>query len=41
MKNKKNDPEKPWVPTGSENRVDIFTDFKFFDLNFEYDNDLT
>jgi len=41
VRRKTTDPEKPWANVGWENKLDVFTDFKHFDVNFEYDNELT
>ena len=30
-----------WAKVGWENKLDVFTDFKHFDVHFEYDNTLT
>ena len=36
------DPKKcPWVLAGSENRFDVFLDYKYFDLSLSYSNDLS
>jgi hypothetical protein len=40
----KDDPKKPWCPwvlAGSENRFDVFMDYKYFDLSLSYSNDLS
>jgi len=41
VRRKTTDPEKPWANVGWENKLDVFTDFKHFDVNFDYDNELT
>lgn len=49
MKNKvkkpaQDDPKKPWCPwllAGSENRFDVFMDYKYFDLSLSYSNELS
>jgi len=40
-KNEKTKNDEPWVACGSENRFDIFTSFQHFDVNFEYESNLT
>ena len=40
----KDDPKKPWCPwvlAGSENRFDVYQDYKYFDLSLSYSNDLS
>jgi hypothetical protein len=40
----KDDPKKPWcpwVPVSSENRFDVYMDYKYFDLSLSYSNDLS
>jgi len=41
VRKKTTDPEKPWANVGWESKLDVFTDFKHFDVCFEYDNELT
>ena len=41
VRKKTSDPAKPWANVGWESKLDVFTDFKHFDVSFEYDNDLT
>jgi len=43
-KEAKDDPKKllcPWKGTTSENRFDVFMDYKHFDLSLSYSNDLS
>ena len=46
-KNEKEKPAKddpkwcPWVLVGSENRFDVFMDYKYFDLSLSYSNELS
>ena len=36
------DPKKPdWLPCTSENRFDVYMDYKTFDLSLDYSNDLS
>ena len=47
MKNPKEKPAKddpkwcPWLLVSSENRFDVFLDYKYFDLSLSYSNDLS
>ena len=38
----KDDPKQcPWVLASSENRFDVFLDYKYFDLSLSYSNELS
>jgi hypothetical protein len=41
VRRKTTDKEKPWADVGWENKLDVFTDFKTFDICLEYNNKLT
>ena len=41
IRTKTSDKEKPWRDVGWENKLDVFTDFKKFDICLEYNNKLT
>jgi len=41
VRRKTTDKDKPWADVGWENKLDVFTDFKKFDICLEYNNKLT